>query len=100
MTWRQHQTWTAWLDLQLDLPDRGDWYAMQVAAEVRRVLAKEPGRIKVGDFKLRFSASGQRELTDEEQAQADAMSKARWRSFLGKPTAAADGTSGTPVPRP
>lgn len=35
-------------------PNRTDHYLMQIAMEVRRVLSKHPGRIKLSHFKLKF----------------------------------------------
>lgn len=32
MTARQFRAWRAWLEMQWNLPDRGDFYAMQIAA--------------------------------------------------------------------
>ena len=83
MTHRQFQAWTAWLRMQWNEPDRGDWYAMQVAAEVRAVLGKRPD---IKSLKLPFQL-GQQSMTDAEakkkRDRADAAAKAKWMPMLG-----------------
>ncbi len=71
MTHRQFLAWQAWLELEWDRPSRGDCYQMQVAAEVRRVLAKNPNRIKTNEFKLKFDrATPVKKVTRAEAAKA------------------------------
>lgn len=53
-TERELILWLAYFDALLDRPDRTDSYLMQIACEVRRVLSKKPGEIKLKDFRLRF----------------------------------------------
>jgi hypothetical protein len=77
---RQLLAWLKWLDEQMSTPDRGDWYLMQIACEVRRFMMKDPGRVKPEDFRLRFERPGQKRLTREE---ATAWSKARWFAAAG-----------------
>ena len=50
---------------------------MQIAAEVRRVLSKNPGSIKIEHFRLKFGekSAPTPKMTVEEAA---AISKARW----------------------
>ena len=54
VTHRQYAAWTEWDAIEESRPSRADWYAMQTACEVRRVLAKRPGSIKLEHFRLRF----------------------------------------------
>ena len=75
MTHRQFVVWCAWLDIEFDRPDRSDWYAMQVAAEVRRVLAKNPGNIKTDSFKLKFQVGAK--TVKPTRAEAAAAAKER-----------------------
>jgi len=46
--------WFIWINQQYDVPNRSDYYLMQIAQQVARVLSKEPKRIKLSDFKLKF----------------------------------------------
>lgn len=54
MTHRQMLVESHWLSEQMNVPDKSDWYQMQTACEVRRVLAKRPASIKPEQFKLKF----------------------------------------------
>lgn len=80
-TRRELRLWLVWLRRQWDRPDRHDWYLMQLACEVRRVLSKKPASIKVQDFKLRFGTekTKSKPRTREEAA---ALSKAKWLGFV------------------
>lgn len=74
------------MDEQLDVPDRADWYAMQIAAEVRRGLVKDPRRVKADDFRIRFQRQKPAPpVSPEEQLR---RSKAQWFAAVGmKPPA-------------
>ena len=78
---RIHRAWLAWLEMQWERPDKRDWYAAAVACTVARANAKNPGRLKVKDFLLKFGepARHRANLTPE---QATAISKARWAVAL------------------
>lgn len=54
MTNREYETWMAWFEEEWQHPDCTDQYLMQIACEVRRVLAKSPSSIKIQDFRLPF----------------------------------------------
>lgn len=81
--------WLAWLDSQYEVPARGDFYLMQVAAEVRRVLSKKPSAIKLSDFHLRFS-----ERAPASKQQAAAVSKAAWVGRMTMPVKVVTSPSG------
>mgnify|MGYP003545096950 CR=1 FL=1 len=51
-THRQYLAWQAWFDLQLNNPDKVDFYLMQIAAEVRRTIVKEPSKVDANAFKI------------------------------------------------
>ena len=53
-THRQYLVTVAWLEEQWQHPDRSDHYLMQIACEVRRVLASQPGKIMPSDFQIKF----------------------------------------------
>ncbi len=57
-THRQFEATVAWVDLQWNVPTRTDWYLMLIACEVRRVLAKAPGQIKVKQMLMKFETGG------------------------------------------
>ena len=86
MTHRQFVLWGRWLEEQWDRPSRGDYYLMQVACQVARVLAKHPDKIKLEHFQLRFSdpasdtAPSARNTAAAEQHRKNQMawSKSKW----------------------
>lgn len=49
--------WLSWFDMQLERPRREDYYLMQIACEVRRVLSSKPNQIHLDDFQLKFKSS-------------------------------------------
>ena len=51
---REYLTRLAWLDAQWNKPSRLEYYLMQIAQEVRRVLSKKPKLIKLKDFLINF----------------------------------------------
>jgi hypothetical protein len=57
LTHRQYLTWTEYLQGQWNEPDRHDWYQMQTAYIVARVLGGSKGDLE--DFKLSFRAVSQ-----------------------------------------
>lgn len=81
---RQHLTWLAWLDLQWDQPDRSDYYLMQIAREVRRVLHKHPEKVTTEDFKIGFERKDDKPKPPDPQhlANVSAISKAIWASRM------------------
>jgi hypothetical protein len=86
----QFLLWKAYLDAQWERPSRSDWYQMQTAMEVKRVLSKQPGRVKLRHFKLGFdNKRGRAKLDPETQVQ---QSKNYWLGLTGVKT---DGTGGT-----
>lgn len=86
MTHRQFKAWEAWFELEWNVPNRADYYAMNVAAEVRRSRAKNPGVVKVEDLRLKL----EKKKVDEggaTQEQLNEMHKQRAIKRLGrKPT--------------
>ena len=67
----------AWLNEQYHIPSRSDYYLMQIAQEVRRVLAKRKKSIKLKHFLLKFVGSKSREKRRFKERVA--QSKAYWR---------------------
>lgn len=82
MTHREFLTWQAWIDRQWNRPDRTDFYLMQVACEVRRVLSRKPAGIKIDDFRLPFGEEGQRELKRQDAEEIAKQAKQGWAAYL------------------
>lgn len=82
LTQREYETRLVWIEGELERPSRSDWYAMQVAAEVRRTRVKCPNNVKLSDMKLKVNRPEQiPELATREETVEQA--KARWFGFLG-----------------
>lgn len=78
MTNREYEARLAWINLDLNHPDKSDWYLMQVAAEVRKSWANKPNLVHLKDYKLSAEEST-KPLSKEELT---AISRARWYSML------------------
>lgn len=70
----------AWFNQQYDEPSRSDYYLMQIAQEVRRVLSKNPSRVRLLDFKLPFGKT-----STDKKVKEDISKKAisRWIGYFG-----------------
>jgi hypothetical protein len=80
MTQREYEARMAWLDEELNNPSRTDWYLMQIAAEVRKSVVKDPSSVKLPSMKLKSSSpEPAKPITREE---ATARSKSRWFGML------------------
>lgn len=79
---RQFRTWNRWFEDSWNEPTLSDFYAMQTAAEVRRVLSKKPNDIKLEHFKMSFSKP--KPVSKKVAAKAKAArSLASWKAILG-----------------
>lgn len=54
MTHRQFIAWQEWLSMQLNVPDRHDYYTMQLTAVVRSIFAKNPKDITIDKQRIIF----------------------------------------------
>ena len=85
ITYREFRTRVAWLEMDLNRPGKQEGYLMQIAREVRSVLAKNPASIRLDHFKnpMTFSLRRkQQRMTPEETMR---RSKAAWLGmFRGK----------------
>lgn len=65
---------------------RQDFYLAQIAAEVRRTIAKEPGSIHTKDFLMTFEVAPKEKppLTEAQKALKLSNSKAYWLSLARK----------------
>lgn len=84
MTHRQYLAWDAWLDWQWDRPGLTEHYLMQAAWVAAQANAKNPRRLKMEQFRLRFGAEkARRPAAGREQAAA--WSKAKWLGMMTMP---------------
>jgi hypothetical protein len=76
-----------------DRPKRSDYYLMQIAQEVRRVLHKQPRKVLLKDFRLDFSGKPsktsiplrnrvRREVDDPKVIETRERAKAKWRALI------------------
>lgn len=74
--------WIEYLQQDLDITRREDYYLAQIAAEVRRGNVKRPEKIKLKDFILKFGGRKRkkRKMSLKERAR---VSKSWWRALLG-----------------
>lgn len=81
-----------WYENQLNRPDRTDYYLMQIALEVKRVLSTKPGMFKLQHFELDFASKEEERKRLERMTPAEKkekrkrlseMAKAIWRARLG-----------------
>lgn len=81
VTHRQFIAWMEYLNSEEGTrPTLLYYYLMQIACEVRRVLAKKPAEIKLEDFELKFSPVKLDTRTPEQKA---AEAKSVWKARLG-----------------
>lgn len=76
ITHREYRLWLIHFRKELDQPSRTDYYLMQIAREVRRVLSKKPNKIQLKDFLIPFGKPPRKQLTKEEKT---AESKGFWK---------------------
>lgn len=74
--------WVSYLEQDSNAFHREDFYLAQVAAEVRRLIAKNPKAVKVQDFILKFVESRQ-EGKSKNWKERMAASKEYWMAVVG-----------------
>jgi hypothetical protein len=81
---REHLVFLAWLDMQWDRPARIEYYLMQVAAEVRRTLVRNPAKVDANDFQLKFKVRGEEKPVTPEQFKKNVeANKKMWLGIVG-----------------
>ena len=68
---------------QWNVPDRHDWYSMQVANEVRRALSKNPNAYQTGGMKLEFQEIKEQPKQAISDDEAMRRSQATWLGATG-----------------
>jgi len=66
--------WTKYLQNEVNVFHREDWYMAQIAAEVRRAFSSKPQDVKTKDFILDFK-TGMDSTTDVEQSEIDTAAR-------------------------
>lgn len=73
-----------WLNNQWNEPDKKDYYLMQIAQEVRRVLSKSPSKIKLKDFLIKFKQGRREPVAKKPDNKTLAQwAKAKWLGLVG-----------------
>lgn len=86
MTHRQFTLWQTWLNAQLDIPSRDNYYQMQIACEQRRTFSKNPKDVTPDQFKLTFTSKDDTNKTQGfTRAQRIDMIKQRWFNRMTAP---------------
>lgn len=84
ITHREFLGWLYWLESQWNEPSRSDYYLMQVAAEVRRVLRKNPSKIKTEHLLIKFvPKKPQKNIIKRTIEEVSKAAKARWGQWVG-----------------
>lgn len=77
-THKEYLMWMAYFEEEWKQPQLRDYYLMQIAQEVRRVLSKNPNRVKMEDFKIQFQEAVEQKGYDPE------LSKAVWTAIANQ----------------
>lgn len=83
-THREYLVWMAWLRDRLNHPGLTEYYLMQIAMEVRRVLSNKPSSIRLEQFKLKFNVDRLRKPVQKMTKElATTYAKAKWFAITG-----------------
>ncbi len=72
--------WNQYLRRDLNVHGKTDYALAQIAAEVRRVLHKNPRQVKAEDFLVKFNTGGKPDKADTME-----KSKAFWFALVAQP---------------
>lgn len=65
-------------------PNKTEYYLMQIAQAVKQVLAKNPKRVKLSHFKMKFRKKGEgKRMTAQQRKLSAGYAKARWFGIAG-----------------
>lgn len=78
-TYREYQMWMAYFEEEWKEPTLSDYYLMQIAQEVRRVLSKNPNNVKLEDFQIKFQ-----DKESEPKKYDPDLSRAVWTSIANQ----------------
>lgn len=87
-TSREFVKWCRILNNEMNTPSRTDYYIAQVAYEVRRSFVKDPNKVEMKEFIIKFEEIVAKEepLTEEVLEQRIIRSKAAWFGAAGVKT--------------
>ena len=84
ISYREYLIWRHWLNKQWSVPSRTDYYLMQIAREIKRVLSANPDNISTLDFKIAFSDEDEDQKPPPQDPKITAMhAKKLWMSRVG-----------------
>ena len=78
--------WLEYVEQDVEVPQRMDFYLAQIAAEIRRSMVRNPNSVKLENFLLNLTLRSKQHkpLTETEKQMRMARSKAAWYAVLGK----------------
>jgi hypothetical protein len=87
MTSSEFVMWSEYLVLELNFFHREDYFLAQIAAEIRRSFVKNPSKVGIIDFLIKF-VFGEKDKKEKDKMDKDLeeytkKSKASWLGFLG-----------------
>lgn len=84
MPYTEFLTWQAYLDNEMNTPGKTEYYLAQIAAEVRRFVAKDPKSPKLADFlnPVKFIRKSQKQEKIDRRLEAN-RAKAFWFAATG-----------------
>jgi hypothetical protein len=88
MTLRQFIRWNAWFFCRWNEPSRSDWYAMQIAAEVRQTNSRRgvrPDQMRIPFRTLLPAGTKPPPLPADELKRRNEAAKHRWVSYMTLP---------------
>lgn len=86
VTHREYLLWMQWLEIDRNRVTPDQYYLMQIAQEVRRVLSKNKSKILLKHFRIKFGRKKDKENrqpTREELNEATRKSRAGWFARVG-----------------
>jgi hypothetical protein len=84
ITYSEFLEWQEFLVVERDRNTKEHFYLAQIAAEVRRSMVKNPNKIKLADFVLRFATPEEADTENQEDLKKHkvAVSKGAWLAAL------------------
>ena len=84
-THREYRTWQQWYRDQFFVPERTDFYLMQIAAWVAQQATEGKAPTDVNEYMLKdASQPTKRKYTEEEKELIKQRARYQWASFAGK----------------
>jgi len=72
-----------WFNMEYNEPSRADYYAAQIAAEVRRSCAKNSNHVQDKHFIIKFKDPDEPKKDRPTREQLTRWAKARWAGLVG-----------------